>query len=86
MYPAAYSCVVGVTAINKNHRIYRRAIRGEHVDVAALGVNVFAASRENQFKRVSGTSFAAPFVAAFIASQCTRQGRGLWHGRLTCGI
>ncbi len=69
MFPAAYDCVVGVTAITEQNRIYRRAVRGEHVDVSAFGVNVYSAAYDQGFQQMSGTSFATPFVSAYILFQ-----------------
>jgi hypothetical protein len=62
-YPAALSEVVGVTAVDTNGRIWRRATRGAQVDFAALGVEVAT----NGGSRVSGTSYAAPVVAGALA-------------------
>ncbi len=70
-YPAAYAGVVGVTAIDSSGRVYRRAVRGEHVDFAAPGVAVAAASPAGIESAVSGTSFAAPYVAAALALRHT---------------
>ena len=69
MYPAGYDCVVGVTAINTKDRVYRRAVRGKHVDVAAYGVGVLAPDSATGFAPVTGTSFATPYVSAFLATQ-----------------
>jgi hypothetical protein len=70
-YPAAYAGVVGVTAIDSNGRVYRRAVRGQHVDFAAPGVAVAAAGPAGSDGAVSGTSFAAPYVAAALALRHT---------------
>ena len=72
-YPAAYDCVVGVTAINAHNKIYRRSARGSHVDVASYGVNILAADNQRGYQGVTGTSFATPFVSAYIASQLVEQ-------------
>jgi hypothetical protein len=70
-FPAAYAGVVGVTAIDANGRVYRRAVRGQQVDFAAPGVAVTAASPAGTEGAVSGTSFAAPYVAAVLALRHT---------------
>ena len=67
LFPAAYDGVVGVTAIDLNRRVFRRAGRGEHVDFSAPGVRVRAASGSGDYAIMSGTSFATPVVAALIA-------------------
>ena len=66
-YPAAYPSVIGVTAIDSQYNIYERANRGPEVDVASLGVNV--TGDDETLREVSGTSFATPAVAAFIAER-----------------
>ncbi|GGK55591.1 S8 family serine peptidase [Salinarimonas ramus] len=66
-YPAAYAGVVAVTAVDRSGRVYRRAGRGPHVDLAAPGVEVWAAASVSGARPRTGTSFAAPFVTAAIA-------------------
>lgn len=66
-YPAAYPEVVAVTAVDRARRIYRRAVRGAHVDIAAPGVAVWTAASISGARQKSGTSFAAPFVSAAAA-------------------
>ena len=70
LYPAAYERVIAVTAINGSRRVYRLANRGAHVDFAAPGVKVLHADREAGYRSSSGTSLAAPFVTAVIATSC----------------
>ncbi|MDX1517835.1 MAG: S8 family serine peptidase [Woeseiaceae bacterium] len=68
LYPGAYDSVIGVTAVDREHRIFRNANRGEHVDYAAVGVNVKVAdSTTGSFTIASGTSMAAPHVAVVVA-------------------
>jgi len=66
-FPAGYSCTVGVTAVDYQQRVYRRAVRGRHVDIAAYGVNLMHASDQG-LSSSSGTSMAAPFVSAYLAA------------------
>lgn len=66
-YPAAFPDVIAATAIDNNMNIYERAVRGKHVDVSAPGVEIFIGHDETG-RYVSGTSIAAPFVSAKIAS------------------
>jgi subtilisin family serine protease len=70
LYPAAYEHVIAVTAVNGQRRVYRLANRGPHVDFAAPGVNVLHADGETGYRSSSGTSMAAPFVTAVIATSC----------------
>jgi subtilisin family serine protease len=74
LYPAAYPNVIGVTAVDSGGRAFRRAGRGDHVDLAAPGVEVWTAASISGAKPVTGTSFAAPFVTAAVA--LAQAGRG----------
>jgi len=67
LYPAAYPEVIAATAVDADLRIYRRAVRGEHVDFAAPGVEVWTAASLRGARPQTGTSFAAPFVTAAVA-------------------
>ncbi len=66
-YPAAYDQVIAVTAVDRAGRIYRRAVQGEHVDLAAPGVDVWTAASVSGARFKTGTSFAVPFVSAAAA-------------------
>jgi hypothetical protein len=66
-YPAGYPGVAGVTAVDDKHGIQLEANRGADVAFAARGVEVSAASLNNRHDTVTGTSFAAPIVAARFA-------------------
>lgn len=67
LYPAAFSDVIAVTAVDATRTIYDRAGRGSHVDFSAPGVDVFIDDGQSA-GYWSGTSFSAPFVTAVIAS------------------
>lgn len=64
-YPAAYSDVIAVSAVDAKHRIYRWANQGEYVEAAALGVSVTTV-RPQGLGRESGTSLASPVIAAAL--------------------
>lgn len=68
-YPAAYPDVIAVTAVNSDSEGYRHANRGDYVDVAAPGVDVFTALPNAQQGYRTGTSFAVPFVTAIAATR-----------------
>lgn len=74
-YPAAFENVIAATAVNKDAKIYEPAVRGSHVDISAPGVRVYVPG-QGKGQYVSGTSIAAPFVTAMIASH-TRNGKDL---------
>jgi len=67
VFPAAYPEVIAVTAVDARRRIYPQANRGDYIDFAAPGVDLFLAAPGNRRKHYTGTSFAAPFVAAALA-------------------
>jgi len=66
-FPAAHPDVIAVTAIDADARIYKRANRGDYIDLAAPGVDVWSAKAGGGGSYRSGTSFAVPFVTAAIA-------------------
>lgn len=66
-YPAAYEEVIAVTAIDRNLAAYRYANRGDHIDVAAPGVEVWTALPGRREGPQTGTSFAVPYVTAIVA-------------------
>ena len=69
LYPAAFEPVVAVTAVDRRNQIYRWANQGPQVDVAAWGVGSVVARGKGGYAEESGTSFAAPIVAAAIAQK-----------------
>ncbi len=67
-FPASHPDVVAVTAVDGRRSIYSLAPHGD-IDLAAPGVDVRVANAEDPgegFTVVSGTSYAAPFVAAAL--------------------
>jgi subtilisin family serine protease len=66
-YPAAYDNVIAVTAVDSGGTVYRRAIRGAHVEIAAPGVEVWTAASVKGARWKTGASFAAPYVTAAVA-------------------
>lgn len=73
-YPAAYSQVIAVTAVNKRLGSYRYANRGSYIDIAAPGVDIWTAMPGNKAGYQSGTSFAAPYVTAVVAAMFRHNG------------
>ena len=63
-YPASYPGVIAVTAVDKHNHVLIEAGHSLHVDFAAPGADMSAASVSGGATIVRGTSFAAPLVAA----------------------
>ncbi len=72
-YPAAFPFTLAVTAVDRDRKIYRKAIRGPHVDIAAPGVDILI-QKADGIKVSTGTSIAAPFVTRVIAADATLAG------------
>jgi len=66
-YPASYKGVFAVTGIDAKGRALPEAGRALHVDFAAPGDAVLAATGVGSSDRLRGTSFAAPLVAGRLA-------------------
>ncbi|MGD8175417.1 S8 family serine peptidase [Marinimicrobium sp. ARAG 43.8] len=64
VYPAAQSGVLAITAVDALEQLYTQANRGDYVDYAAPGVDVWSASGSRGGYYHSGTSFAVPFATA----------------------
>jgi hypothetical protein len=71
-YPAASDSVIAVTALDADLRVYGRAPRGDHVDFAAPGVDIFVPLEGGRY--MTGTSLSAPFVTALIAADAASAG------------
>ncbi|QBF32633.1 S8 family serine peptidase [Thalassococcus sp. S3] len=66
-YPAAFPFALAVTAVDRDGMIFRNAVRGPHVDLAAPGVDILLSIGDRRFVS-SGTSLAAPHVTMVIAA------------------
>jgi len=66
-YPAAYAGVIAVTSVDADRRIQVDANRGPEIAFAARGVDVAVATLNKTYGAATGTSFAAPLVAARFA-------------------
>jgi hypothetical protein len=75
LYPAAYPDVVGVTGVDRSHKVLPEACRGEQVDFAAQGAGFEAAAVGGGFEEIRGTSFATPIVAALLAGSLAATNR-----------
>jgi subtilisin family serine protease len=66
-YPASYRGVLAVTGVDARNRALPEAGRALHIDFAAPGDGVLAATGPASTDRLRGTSFAAPLVAGRLA-------------------
>lgn len=96
-YPASYPGVIAVTGIDGRGRVLVEAGRAAHLDYAAPGADMAAASADGGLVAVRGTSYAVPFVAGRLAhhvgaarplaaldAEATRGRRGTGRG-IVCG-
>lgn len=73
VYPAAYPGVVGVTAVDARRKRWSRANTGNHIAIAAPGVDVWTIDGAGRGYYASGTSFASAFVTAALALRTPSQ-------------
>lgn len=66
-FPASYKGVFAVTGVDARNRALPEAGRALHIDFAAPGDDVLAATGIDATDRLRGTSFAAPLVAGRLA-------------------
>lgn len=66
--------VIGVSALDKDGNFADYSNFGEGVTLSAVGVVVGRSTLDNQLTEASGTSFAAPMVAGFLALAWQRFG------------
>ena len=62
-YPAALPAVIAVTATDEDDRLYRSAVRGNHIAIAAPGVNLVLPTVGGDCRITSGTSFSAAEIS-----------------------
>lgn len=68
-FPARHPAVLAATAIDNALKPYAHATRGDRIDVAAVGVDVFVAvpdGKRSAYRRMSGTSMATALVAGAL--------------------
>lgn len=71
-YPAAQPGVIAVSATDEDDRLYRSAVRGNHIAIAAPGVNLVLPTLGGECRVTSGTSFSAAEITGVIALMLER--------------
>ncbi|MEA2907152.1 MAG: hypothetical protein QOI12_4539 [Alphaproteobacteria bacterium] len=72
-YPAGYAGVIAVTATDEDDNLFHAANRGDHVAVAAPGVDVVLPAPNGTYQVTSGTSFSAAEISGTAALLLERQ-------------
>jgi hypothetical protein len=66
-YPAAQSGVIAVSALDYEGNLAEDATQGDYIALSAPGVDIWVASSNSDGRYLSGSSLAAPLVAAALA-------------------
>lgn len=73
-YPASYPEAIAVTGVDSRGRVLIEAGRAAKLDYAAPGADLLGLGVDGQARKLRGTSFAAPFVAARLSAQLGHEG------------
>lgn len=66
-YPAAQPGVIAVSALDNEANLAEDATQGDYIELSAPGVDLWVASNQSDAHYLSGSSLAAPIVAAALA-------------------
>ena len=67
LYPAANPNVIAVSATDAQDKLFAASNRGNHIAIAAPGVDIFLPAPDEKYQMTSGTSFSAAYVSGLAA-------------------
>ena len=67
LYPAANPNVIAVSATDAQDKLFAASNRGNHIALAAPGVDIFLPAPDEKYQMTSGTSFSAAYVSGLAA-------------------
>lgn len=66
-YPASYSEVISVGAIDKDRTLTPKLLKYEGLNITCPGFEILSTSKNSSFLRKTGSSQATPYISGFIA-------------------
>ncbi len=75
LYPAADPHVIAVTATDMDDRLFSGANRGNHVAIAAPGVDILVPAPAGEYQVTTGTSVATAHISGVIALMLERNAK-----------
>jgi thermitase len=67
VYPACYTDVLAVAAVDSDNELWQRSNYGSWIDIFAPGVNIYSTLPDDMYGYMSGTSMSAAFTSGMAA-------------------